>query len=123
MGQPMKRKIIIAVCVLVFAVSGALSIYLYNRPKGRVVEIISDGKVLYELDLQKEEDREITVEYEGRKNIIKIENNDIYVSYAECPDHTCMNMGRLSQNGVPIVCLPNKLIIRYKEGSELDAAA
>ena len=117
----MKKKLIIAVCAVVFLVSGALSVYLYKRPKGRVVEIISDGKTLYELDLDSEPDREITVEYKGRKNIIKIEDGDIYVADADCPDHTCMNMGRLSQSGVPIVCLPNKLIIRYKEGGDIDA--
>ncbi|WP_028511185.1 NusG domain II-containing protein [Ruminococcus sp. NK3A76] len=119
----MKKKLIIALCAAVFLVSGALSVYLYNRPGGRVVEIISDGKVLYELDLDKEPDREMTVEYEGRKNVITIEGGDIYVSEAECPDHTCMKMGKLSAHGVPIVCLPNKLIIRYKEGGDTDAAA
>lgn len=117
----MKTKIIIIICLLVFLISGVVCVYLYNKPSGRTVEIISDGKVLYELDIENEPDREITVEYEGRKNIIKIENGDIYVSTAECPDHTCMKMGRLSENGVPIVCLPNKLMIRYKEGGELDA--
>ena len=119
----MKKRILIAVCPIIFLASGAVSVYLYKKPKGKTVEIISDGKVLYELDIENEPDREIEVVYKGRKNIIKIENNDIYVSEAECPDHTCMKMGRLSQNGVPIVCLPNKLIIRYKEGADIDAAA
>lgn len=119
----MKKKVIIAVCVLIFLVSGGLSAYMLTRPKGRTVEIISDGEVLYELDLDKEPDREIVIEYKGRTNTVKIENGDIYVCDAECPDHTCMNMGRLSHSGVPIVCLPNKLIIRYKEGGDIDAAA
>lgn len=119
----MKKRLLIAFCLIVFLASGAVSVYLYKKPKGKTVEIISDGKVLYELDIENEPDREIEVVYKGRKNIIKIENNDIYVSEAECPDHTCMKMGRLSQNGVPIVCLPNKLIIRYKEGGNIDAAA
>lgn len=119
----MKKKLIIAICAAVFVISGAVSIYMYTRPAGRVVEIISGGKTLYELDLSKEPDREIIVEYGGRKNVIKIEGGDIFVSYAECPDHTCMKTGRLSQSGVPIVCLPNKLIIRYKGGGDIDAAA
>ena len=118
----MKRRLIIAVCIGLFVISGGLSLYFYLRPAGRVVEIISDGTTLYELDLDKEPDREIIVEYKGRKNIIKIEKGDIYVSAADCPDHTCMKTGKLSQSGVPIVCLPNKLIIRYKEGADTDAA-
>ena len=39
----MKKKLIIALCAAVFLVSGALSVYLYNRPGGRVVEI--NGKM------------------------------------------------------------------------------
>ncbi|MBR1724634.1 MAG: NusG domain II-containing protein [Ruminococcus sp.] len=95
------------------------------RPKGDAVEIISDGKVLYTLDLSREPDREIVVEYEGRKNIIAVEDGDIYMKEADCPDHTCMKTGRLSRAGVPIVCLPNHLMIRYKNsgGDDVDAAA
>lgn len=31
---------------------------------------------------------------------------------AECPDHTCINMGWLD-SAAPIVCLPNRLVIRF----------
>ncbi|MBR6046291.1 MAG: NusG domain II-containing protein [Ruminococcus sp.] len=119
----MKNKLLIICCAAVFLISGAVSIYMWNRPRGSTVEIISNGEVVCEIDLSREPDREITVEYEGRKNIIVIENGEIYVREAECPDHTCMKMGKLSDNGVPIVCMPNKLIIRYKGGGDIDAAA
>ena len=103
--------------------SGAVSAYMMFRPKSKEVQIISDGKVLYELDLSREKDREIRVEYEGRSNIIVIEDGDIYMKEAECPDHICIKTGRLSKAGGPIVCLPNHLIVCYKESGELDAAA
>lgn len=95
------------------------------RQKPQTVEIISDGKVIYTLDLSHERNREITVEFEGRQNIICIENGDIYMKEAECPDHTCMKTGRLSKAGVPIVCLPNHLIIRYSNsgGDDVDITA
>ncbi len=95
------------------------------RQKPQTVEIISDGKVIYTLDLSRERNREITVEFEGRQNIICIENGDIYMKEAECPDHTCMKTGRLSKAGVPIVCLPNHLIIRYSNsgGDDVDITA
>ncbi len=120
----MKKRILIISCIAVFVISAVWVICLQTRPEKdmRLVEIISDGKVLYEIDLEKENDREITVTCNGRKNIITIKDHEIYVSSAECPDHTCMNMGKLSDNGVPIVCLPNKLMIRYKEsGGDIDA--
>ena len=110
---------------VIFVLSAAASAWLLLRHKPAVVEIISGGQVLYTLDLSREPDRDITVEYEGRKNIIRIEGHDIYMLEAECPDHTCVKTGRLSTAGVPIVCLPNKLMIRYKaeNGGDVDAAA
>ena len=102
-----------------------MSAYLLMRPKGSTAEIISDGKVLYTIDLAHTADTLITVEYEGRKNIIAVENGDIYMKEAQCPDHTCVKTGRLSKAGVPIVCLPNRLIIKYsdREGDDIDAAS
>ena len=111
--------------LVIFLASGIMSAYLLMRPKSGIAEIISDGKVLYTIDLGTAEDRLITVEYEGRKNVIAIESGDICMKEAQCPDHTCIGMGRLSEAGVPIVCLPNHLMIRYKdrEGDDIDAAA
>ena len=116
------KKIWIAAALAVILISGAVSAFMLFRKHGKTVEIISDGKTIYTLDLSLEDDREITVEYKNRINVITIKDGDIWMSEAECPDHTCIKTGHLSQSGVPIVCLPNKLMIRYKEGGELDAA-
>lgn len=118
------NRLWIALAVFIFLASAAASAWALLRPRGGEAEIISDGRVLYTIDLGQEQYREITVEYEGRKNLIVIENGDIYVKQADCPDHTCIKTGRLSGSGVPIVCLPNRLMIRYKNGGdEADAAA
>ncbi len=120
-----KQRTACIAAAVIFVLSAAVSACQLLRKKPAVVEIISDGSVLYTLDLSREPDREITVEYEGRKNIIRIEGHDIYMLEADCPDHTCVKTGRLSTAGVPIVCLPNKLMIRYKTGNggDIDAAA
>ena len=39
---------------------------------------------------------------------------------ADCPDHICEMMGELSGDGLPIICMPHRLIIEI-EGGELDA--
>lgn len=113
-----------ALAAVIFVVSAAASIAALLRHGGKEIEIISDGRVLYTIDLGREHDREIAVEYKGRINHIVIENGDVYMKEADCPDHTCIKTGRLSESGVPIVCLPNHLMIRYKSGGgEADAAA
>ena len=111
---------------MIFIASGICCAFILLRPKSSIVEIISDGKVIYTIDLAKEKDRLITVEFEGRKNIIAVENGDIYMKEADCPDRICIKTGRLSSSGVPIVCMPDHLMIRYAEGKgegDIDAAA
>ncbi len=84
--------------------------------------ITQDSKVLYRLNLAEEEDRTIEVTYEGRINKIQIQNHQIRMVEAECPDYTCINMGWLNSS-MPIVCLPNHLVIQFAENSgEIDAA-
>ncbi|MCR5122623.1 MAG: NusG domain II-containing protein, partial [Ruminococcus sp.] len=53
-------------------------------------------------------------------NVIVIENHDIYVREADCPDHTCIKMGKLSRSSTQIVCLPNRLMIYRVNSSEED---
>ncbi|MDE6103825.1 MAG: NusG domain II-containing protein, partial [Oscillospiraceae bacterium] len=45
----------------------------------------------------------------------------ISVINAECPDQTCVKMGELKSSAAPIVCLPNKLVVKFAEIDEIDA--
>jgi hypothetical protein len=97
-------------------VCGVLCGYLLLKPTGTWVEIVQDETVLYTINLTESEDRTIVVEYEGRTNTIEIKEGKICVSQAECPDHTCVKMGTLNSNALPIVCLPNHLVVRFTDG-------
>lgn len=99
------------------------SILVMRQRDTRLVSIVQDGKELYSLDLNREEDRIIEVEYEGQVNRIEIRDHRIRVLEADCPDQVCVNMGWLD-SAAPIVCLPHHLVIQSAEqGEELDAAA
>lgn len=115
------KKFWIIVCILIFAAGIIGSLWLLLRPHGQTVNIIQNGTVLYTIDLSQAEDQTIEVEYQGSRNIIQIQNHQICVIYAECPDHTCVKMGYLKSNAAPIVCLPNKLVISFAESDETDA--
>lgn len=110
-----KNRILIGSCIAIFLIGIAGSIYLLLAPHGTQVNIIQDGTVLYCIDLAEADDQTIEVEYEGRVNIIQIENGQIRVSDADCPDQICVHMGWLSSGGIPIVCLPNHLVIEFSE--------
>ena len=83
-----------------------------RTPHSQTVQIIQDGSVLYTIDLSQKSDREIQVEYKGRTNVIQIHNGKIRMLEAECPDHTCIQMGWLD-SAASIVCLPNHLVIQF----------
>ena len=60
----------------------------------------------------------------GFPNTIEVEHGRIRVREAGCPDQVCVGQGYISDGTVPIVCLPNKLVIEITGGGDsLDAAA
>lgn len=118
----MKYKIIILISVIIFLCGITGSAFVLLSPPKKNVNIIQDGTVLYTIDLSKEKDRSFIVEYNGSSNTIEIKDGRIRVSDAECPDKTCVHTGWLSSSAMPIVCLPNHLIIEYDdENSDIDA--
>ena len=104
---------VLAVSLVLLLVCGILCGYLLLKPTGTWVEIVQDENVLYTINLAEAKDQIIEVEYEGRKNIIEIKEGKICVQQADCPDHTCVNMGCLTSKALPIVCLPNHLVVRF----------
>lgn len=119
----MKKKWPVLLVGIILFVGIIGSVLMLHRPNTNLVEIIQEGNVLYRLDLAQTEDQTIEVEFDGRVNTIEIRDHQIHMLEAECPDKTCVNMGWL-QSSVPIVCLPNHLVIQFTGGSAaLDGAA
>ena len=116
-----RRKVFIIITAAIMLVSAAWCAYLMLRPAGENIIISQDGKELYRIDITRTPDRTIEVEYEGRKNIIEIKDGEVRMTHADCPDHICIETGKL-RHDTPIVCLPNRLVIEYAGGS-LDGTA
>lgn len=91
------------------------SIFIMFRPHGTQVNIVQEGTVLYTFDLSVTKNQTIDIKYEGRVNIVQIENGKIRVLEAECQDKTCVHRGWLKDSNLPIVCLPNHLVIEYTD--------
>ena len=84
-------------------------------------EIVSDGQVVQVVDLNIDREIRITTN-RGGSNTVTVRDGKIGVTEATCPDHYCMDRGMCS-NGVQIVCLPNKLIIRFLGDQAVDSVA
>lgn len=108
-------KILMIAAGLVFLL-GMIGTFLVLRPsEQQLVEIVQNGTVLYTIDLADAEDQEIVItSADGKTNTVTIENGAIRISHAECPDQTCVKSGVLYSESLPIVCLPNQVIVRYR---------
>lgn len=84
-------------------------------------EILCDGQTVCVVPLHT--DTEFTVQSpNGGENTITVKDGKIGVTAATCPDHYCMDRGMCS-SGVQIVCLPNRLIIRFLDDGGIDAVS
>lgn len=110
----MKKKwpFILVGTILLIGIHG--SIFVLRTPNTDMVEIVQDGKVLYQFELSQVENQTVEVEYDGRVNTIQIQNGRIRMLEADCPDYTCIQMGWLNSSA-PVVCLPNHLVIQYAD--------
>lgn len=60
------------------------------------------------------QNQEILVESEYGKNKIVIENGQVSMEEADCPDRYCVAHHAISKTGETIVCLPHKLVVEIK---------
>lgn len=114
----MKYKIIGGIIAAVFLLGTIGSIWVLNARPKNTVRIVSDGEVLYTIDLSTAEDKNLTIEHGGHQNTIEIKEHKIRVSEADCPDQTCVKMGWLKSASMPIVCLPHSLVIEFTDGTD-----
>ena len=118
----MKKKTILWILIFAGIVIGGLLLYRQLGAGGGVIAVILvDGEEMERIDLSKVResyDLEIATVY-GR-NLIHVAPGAISVIEADCPDRICVQMGELTGGGIPIICMPHRLVIAI-EGGEIDA--
>lgn len=117
-----KKTIIwIAVFAVVLLVCAASYFFLSGMETGTVAVITVDGEVYERIDLSKvKESYDIEIDTQYGHNTVHVVPGGICVSDADCPDGICVRQGMMTNGGIPIVCLPHRLIISI-EGSGIDA--
>ncbi len=112
-----KNRIVMIAAGAVFVIAAVLSVLILRHSGGTVIEIVQDGAVLQTIDLSRTADQDIRiVSPDGTSyNIVSVRGGTVKVSEAGCPDQTCVHMGALKSENLPIVCLPNRLIVRFAE--------
>ena len=97
--------IVIASLLLLSAV--VLIATTLSRRGGASVEVTVNGEVIGTYSLG----TDAVYELNGGTNILTVSSGTAYMSYSDCPDHTCENTGRVRYVGETIVCLPNRITV------------
>ena len=114
----MKTGYWVAIFVALLVICGAMSLVLLGSSEpAQQVEIWSEGKLLRTLSLAV--DQELTVESANGTNVVTVRNGAVAVTEADCPDGYCMQRG-FCHGGTEIVCLPNRLVLRFVGQQEID---
>lgn len=108
-------KITLAAVILIFCGSVAASAaIILNKPDSAKAEILQDNQLLYTLDVEKDAGKYRITDENGGYNVVEIYGGEVFIAEADCPDQTCVKMGKLD-SGLPIVCLPHKLVIKFAD--------
>ena len=116
----MKTKYWVILFLILLAVCAVCCAIFFRGGEKPLAEISSDGEVICTVDLRIDQDMEIKSET-GGTNLIVVENEQIRVKEASCPDQVCVQRGACS-GGAPVVCLPNRLVITFLGESNLDVS-
>ena len=116
----MKNKFWLIILAIIFVSSLSAGLLLMGgAPAGRA-EITSNGQVIRIVNLAI--DQEFTVDTGEGTNTVTVLDGKIAVTAADCPDHYCMDRG-FCNSGTQIVCLPNRLVIRFLDENVIDGLA
>lgn len=85
---------------------------------GETVGVYQDGKLLMTISLSQEQTFEIPGPAGG--NTICVSEEGVRVTQAGCPDKLCVAHGVLKAGQGPIICLPNRLVIRFLRDARAD---
>lgn len=112
-----KTAVIISAVLLILAAASCLLLLHPQSPaEGYIAEIYQEGRLLYSIPLnQVSQPRILMIETEnGGWNEIQILPGSIGVISADCPDKLCVHQGFVSDSGLPVICLPNRLVIQLR---------
>ena len=116
----MTNRIWIVVFSFVALLCLAIWLFISNAfSQSMIVGIYKDGSLVEKIDLNSVTgEREITLSGDFGDNVILVSNGRIEMKSADCPDKLCVKHGELKSSSSPIVCLPNKVVIKFEENTD-----
>jgi hypothetical protein len=109
----MKKKDILFIIIVAALIAAAFGIFQMVLPsQGREIVIEEGGELVGVFSL--EEDQVIEVQGPLGISTVVIENGEAYMLDSPCPNKVCIKMGRISDPGDSIICIPNRVHIQVR---------
>ena len=108
-----KADLILLVAILALSILGYIFLRKTATPDAQI-EITVAGQEYASYPLNKDATYNIKTNY--GYNIIVVNNGQVWVSEADCPNKDCMHFGKMTKEGQVILCLPHKLAVRIIGG-------
>ena len=116
------RNDCILIAVIIFGALAAAIISYIAGNRGNLVQVYVDGRLTGEYLLS--EDNIVSIQgYNGGMNTLVIKDGSVFMKEADCPDKLCIHQGRINREGMELICMPNRVVVRIlgKDKSDLDA--
>ena len=104
-----------AFCLLCAA---AMLLLPYLTEIGTTAEVYSDGVLVQTLDLSVA--GEYTIHSAYGVNVLRVADGKVSVAESSCASQDCVHHAP-ANSGAPIVCLPNRMVVRFSSKSTMDA--
>lgn len=104
-----KNDFILIFSILALALMCMAVLYI-SRDSKTCVKIYVDNELIAALPIK--EDCKFDIDgVNGSHNLLIIENGNVYMKEADCPDKICIQTGIVTELTQTIVCLPNRVVV------------
>lgn len=106
------------IIIVIIVISLLLLITHFTKKEGEVLEVYYEDELILSKDLNI--DSEYTVDGLLGKVVIEVKNKKVRVKEENSPKHICSKEGYISDSSKPLICLPNKIIIKIVANDKKD---
>ena len=112
----MIKRDLILISVILSIILSAFAVVNLIKKDGDYVIVKVNGEQVAKYSLLEDGEYELN----GGTNVLKIEGGKAFLISATCPDHLCVNQGKIDKSGETITCLPNRLTVTVYSSNEGD---
>lgn len=103
-----KKDIVLFLCIVASSILTFAVLWVTLSPRGDVAVVNVDGEEYARLPL--DENTEFLVKSGYGENLVVVEDGEVYIKEADCPDKVCVRTGKANAMK-SVVCAPHRLVV------------